>query len=136
MAEFVEVMKQYKRMCDWELTRTKTQCADCIISSTNNGMNMSCVTFLYQNPVGAEKNIMEWAAAHSEPKYPSWNETWKQLFPSAYRCTDPSAQNSPCIKYFLPLSQIKYEGASCADCLQNPITADVAEKLGIKPLEE
>lgn len=60
MAEFIEVMNQKKRMCkyndDW--------CAKCPISSSKNGTDCDCTSFLNEQPQEAEKIIMDWAKEH------------------------------------------------------------------------
>lgn len=126
MAEFAEVMKQRKRMC-----KTIKACAFCPLGFGNNGTNDDCVEIGLNKPEEAEKIIMEWAAAHPEPVYPSWNEAWKQLFPDAARQSE-----SPCLKYFLSADRINCRGIPCRDCTAKPIPADIAEKLGIKPISE
>lgn len=54
MAEFKEVMKQFKRMCDG-----RTWCDSCQICD-NRGL-ISCSRWLTENPTKAEEIIMEWA---------------------------------------------------------------------------
>ena len=71
-----------------------------------------------------ERIVMDWVAKHPEPRYPSWSETWRRLF--------PDARYTPC-----PESEfgIKMEcKGGCKECLDKPIPADIAEKLGIKPI--
>jgi hypothetical protein len=76
-----------------------------------------------------EQPVMDWAEKHPEPRYPSWHDAWKQLF--------PDGQGSPC-----PTSYgMKYEPEwcgrdECYKCRNRPIPADIAEKLGIKPIGE
>lgn len=133
MAEFVEVMKQMDRMCDsyggW--------CCGCGLRWENNGTDLHCLDYVDQHTEEAEKIIMTWAAAHPEPKYPSWAEAWKQLFPSSYfvtKCVEKEV--CPCPHYFIPAEPDKKRcQKSCSECKRDPIPADIAEKLGIKPLE-
>lgn len=125
MAEFAEVVKQKARMC-----RVINNCAVCNLSYHNNSKGLNCTVFMMEHPEEADKIIMEWVAAHPEPKYPSWNEAWKQLFPEAY-CT-----HSPCPNHFLPKERsMPCDYRVCTDCKSQPIPADIAEKLGITPLE-
>jgi hypothetical protein len=73
-----------------------------------------------------EERVMKWAAEHPEPAYPTWEEwgkEWKQKF--------PEAETVPCISLFMKADC----GESCESCRQRPIPADIAAKLGIKPLE-
>lgn len=125
MAEFVDVVKQKARMC-----RVINNCTVCGLSNNNNSKGLNCSVLMMEHPEEADKIIMEWAAAHPEPKYPSWDEAWKQLFPDAYY------RNSPCPNCFLQKERsmpCRYQ--VCTDCKSQPIPADIAEKLGVKPLE-
>ena len=132
MAEFQEVMKQRKRMCGI------FNCADCPLSHNNNGISgVFCNEFIRDYPAEAEAVIMKWAAKHPEPVYPSWNEAWKQLFPDSWVVKNGTPK-APCLKYFLPNYEChnwKYP-KNCSDCLKQSTPADVAKKLGIKPINQ
>lgn len=132
MAEFVEVMRHRKRMCD-----APGSCAKCPLNAPSLHLLTMCERYMTLKPEEAEKLIMAWAAEHPEPKYPSWNEAWKQLFPKAYlnNSTLFDTVNAPCLQHFLPMPDCKCPDGGCAECLDRPIPADIAEKLGIKPLE-
>ena len=130
MAEFQEVMRQAKRMC-----KAQNNCYECsanVICNVNEcHKRISCVASIsdYKN---VERIVMNWAAEHPEPRYPSWNEWQKQIAPEA---TNP-------INACAFMSRMEKEKAygysacavSCAECGNRPIPADVAEKLGIKPI--
>lgn len=124
MAEFVEVMKQKARMCE-----SYHCCSDCGLHHERNGTDMDCRDFITHKAKEAEKIIAEWAAEHSEPKYPSWDVAWNQLFPDAQH------PDAPCLKYMLPNNHPQMCGVHCHECSKRPIPADIAERLGIKPLE-
>ena len=70
MAEFQEVMAHFKRMCEYY--QRKQECPmGCIMS----GMNRSqCMREAFEKPITTEKTIMQWAAEHPEPVYPTWFE--------------------------------------------------------------
>ena len=74
-----------------------------------------------------ERIIMDLAAEHPEPVYPSWEEAWKQLFPNGIDTPCPSEYGK---KYGHDCINI-----SCRNCKQRPIPAEIAEKLGIRPKE-
>lgn len=57
MAEFKEVMKQFKRMCN-----EQKWCDNCQI--IDNRGRFSCSRWLIENPTKAEEIIMRWAAEH------------------------------------------------------------------------
>ena len=57
MSEFVEVMKQKKRMCD----TFGENCGRCGLSLHNNGIGKVCENFFKDHPKAAEEIIMNWA---------------------------------------------------------------------------
>ena len=57
MAEFKEVMKRFKRMCDGQ-----TWCDSCQIN-VNRG-RFACSRWLTENPTKAEEIIVSWAKEH------------------------------------------------------------------------
>lgn len=115
MAEFTEVMKQAARMCK-DLT-----CVNCSMWLEKEEV---CGFKLPFNPdfEEVEKDVMEWAKQNPEPVYPSWRDGWKQFCPEAMAI--------PCPKAF----GVKCKDSVCSYCLNQPMTAEVAEKLGIKPV--
>lgn len=69
-----------------------------------------------------ERRVAQWEAAKS--KYPSWDEAWKNLFPGAVK--------APCPRAFFGCECMVDIG--CAKCGSRPMPAEVAEKLGVKPI--
>lgn len=71
--------------------------------------------------------VMDWAAKHPEPRYPTWKEWQDTNFPNN------DALMRPCIfeseEYFNCKQEI-----GCEKCMNNPIPADIAEKLHINPI--
>lgn len=131
MAEFTEVMEQAKRMCD----SFGRECSDECPLDSANPMNAGFYGDLCIAVAGGdvekygliEERVMQWAAEHPEPVYPSWDDGWKQLFPGAV--------GTPCPRRYGK----KYQSAMCAftlceRCKKSPMHAEVAEKLGIKPI--
>ena len=125
MAEFREVMEQLKRMC----SSYGTRCTGCVIGNVDE----CCLYIKAPNSWGdadikdVEAKVMKWAAEHPEPKYPSWHEAWRQLF--------PDGQGSPCPSYYNMKHEPEWCGSDdCKRCKNRPIPADIAEKLGIKPI--
>ncbi len=129
MAEFVEVMRQARRLCE-----TK-KCRACPLSNRDPiiGIDM-CMLHPSKNSeddvnyAEVESVIMQWAKEHPELVYPSWEEGWKQLF--------SAGENAPCLGCF----DVKYYAGkcmeiSCAECKNATMPAEIAEKLGIKPKE-
>lgn len=68
MAEFQEVMRQKKRMCQSIFCR---KCDICLICEQKSSI---CSQYIFNNPKKAEEIIMSWATEHPEPVYPTWYE--------------------------------------------------------------
>lgn len=123
MSEFTEVMRQAKRMCAG---------GGGMCGASNCPLDNGEACRLLPDHDGEDYNeleriIMDWAAEHPEPVYPSWEESWRQLFPEA-KCT-PCPYNLG-LKYMVP----DCAHLACPDCKHRPMPAEVAEKLGIKPI--
>lgn len=124
MAEFQDVMKQAKRMCE-----AQNDCEECPI-----GANLDCVCVIgdlieMMDAKKIESIVMDWAKKNPEPVYPTWTDGWKQVFPNGSGVPCPADLD---LRY-------KPDGgcslcASCEVCKDRPIPADLAEKLGIKPI--
>ena len=121
MAEFQEVMKQKNRMCN-----SYSLCTNCPIYENDNKGEMLCDDFIICKPAIAEEIIMKWASEHPEPCYPTWAEWQKNMFPEGRICPKcfTSREKAHCDTF-----------DSCNECRKQRIPADIAEKLGIKPVE-
>ena len=127
MAEFTETMRQAKRLC----------AAHYGMCSTNNcPLDSGEACRLNIDPDGEDYNeleriIMDWAADHPEPVYPTWKEGWKQLFPEA------DIRRAFCPEVFGDKYRCDWcydDNDDCDECLERPMPAEIAEKLGIKPI--
>ena len=132
MAEFSVVMRQARRMC-----ATFENCGRCRLVSRRmecpiEGMPQKWPT---EPEILAEIEhiVMDWAEKNPEPRYPTWIEWWDENFSSKGR-----RMLTPCS--FVPPAEL---GCSIGmdDCMNapykcwhTPIPADVAEKLGVKPI--
>ena len=116
IVEFVEVMKQWRRMCK---AQDDTICGAC--SSCPMGDDGKSCTAVYEDEFEAvdfahiEQTVTEWAAEHPEPKYPTWLEFVK--------CKKSEGRIEETDNDF-----VKWMA-------ETPIPADIAEKLGIEPKE-
>lgn len=72
--------------------------------------------------------LRSWAADHPAQRYPTWREWQERMFP--YR----DRNISPC--EFDDSSRFNCKAKNCGQCMDEPIPADIAEKLGIRPIEE
>ena len=133
MAEFQEIVKQAKRMC----RMYENSCTGCPIADQDDRCmfevgNADCIpeSWDLRKLRIAEELVMAWAAAHPEPRYPSWNDAWHQLFP------DMAEKFPPCYRYFMGSARLEgfCPGLRCEKCRNQPVFADIAEKLGIKPI--
>lgn len=127
MAEFTEVIKQAKRICNMYGT-DEVQCKGCPLNRHNGCcIFYNCFDCDDTYFIKIEKYVMDWAKENLETVYPSWEEAWKQLFPNGIDTPCPSEYGKKyghdCVK------------VSCRNCKQRPIPAEVAEKLGIKPIK-
>ena len=120
MAEYLAVMKQARRMCHSYL-----DCTECAF-----GKSPQCPLKLCSDHKDdavmeeAERIVMDWAEEHPEPRYPSWHEAWKQLF--------PESKYIPCpVDHFGLNLQCN---CNCEKCKGSQMTSGIAEKLGIKPI--
>ena len=74
------------------------------------------------------EGLRAWAAEHPAPRYPTWNEWQHSMFP------DANGKIIPCS--FASMEKLGCAGLTCMECREQPIPADIAEKLGIKPIDE
>lgn len=73
------------------------------------------------------EGLRAWAAEHPVPRYPTWREWQESVFPDFSRRIDP------CV--FMDFTELKCgENLTCQACQERPIPADIAAKLGIKPV--
>lgn len=106
MADFVQTMKDWKRMCSaMEKLRPNDPCAGCRLEG------YGCPA-IYENNShvdfhNVEKQVSAWAAEHPEPVYPSWYEYLTDMYHAAWNMIN-----------------------------DKPIPADIAQKLGIEPKED
>ena len=115
MAEFSEIIKQFKRMC-WYYSRDKTQ-TGCPMSVLYPNCNIGhCRELLFDSPGHVEYIVTKWAADHLEPKYPTWGE-WLEEQHIVNPIISPDASSQYLLKAWY---------------YDSPIPADIAEKLGIE----
>lgn len=124
MAEFTEVMRQARRMCE------EQQNIDCCVRCPINKNGCMVVADAeYVDYACAEQEIMHWAAEHPELVYPTWSEWYKKTFPDAYY-----NGKRICPVIFDCKKNCDSE-TDCDKCRDRPIPPKIAEKFGIKPKE-
>ena len=130
MAQFIEVMRQAKRLC-----AARGGMCSTITCPLDNGeacrLNVDLDGEDYNE---LERIITDWAKEHPEPAYPSWEEGWRQLFPKAdirrTFCPEVFGDTYKCDWCY---DDDEDGNVKCDECLERPIPAEIAEKLGIKP---
>lgn len=121
MSEFTDVMRQARRMC-----KAQEDCESCPLWNTANFF-CKLDTTCYSDDSAIENIIMQWAAEHPEPVYLTWREWQNSTFPDAHTPIRPCEFGSR--------NRFKCDGKTCYECKLEPIPADIAERLGIKPKE-
>lgn len=123
MAQFTEVMRQARRMCE---AFSDGHCSECPIGNAN-ALECGITVTSEMDCEEVERRVMQWAAEHPEPVYPTWNEWQNVMFPDADR------DIGPCV--FGSHDRFNCSEKTCDTCKEQQIPADIAEKLGIKPKE-
>lgn len=123
MAEFTEVMRHAKRMCDaivggrcHECTLWRPETESCSLYGDDDGVDYADM----------ERRVMAWAAEHPPLRYPTWREWQESTFSGA------TASVFPCS--YVSRADLGCCGV-CDTCRNEPIPADIAAKLGIKPID-
>ena len=122
MAKFTEVMRQAKRICIVHGGICSYRCCP-LADGEKCRFNVNLDGEDYNE---LERIIMDWARKHPEPVYPSWIDAWQQLF--------PGMDGVPCPELYFNDTCREGTGIDCATCKRSPMPAEVAEKLGIKPI--
>ena len=124
MSDFVQTMKDWRRMCATYSTCDDDCCKGCPVLDYDNGCGE-----IYE--MGAadwkkyENAIAKWAAEHPEPKYPTWIE-WLEEIGVAGRL--PSVE-----PVFTENQEFYLRKLGFTPKAHIPIPADLAEKLGLEP---
>lgn len=105
------------------MTYLSNYCQHCPLCDENENCEMDAFSEKSFDAQAVESAIMDWAKENPELVYPSWEKAWKSLFPNAKR--------TPCPNLYFGCECI-YEG--CPNCAMQPMPAEIAEKLGIKPI--
>lgn len=133
MAEFSEVVKQWRRMCKYYSDKgMKAEQLSCV-DTCPLGHNTVCGIIkdaLDSDIETMVKEVAKWTAEHPEPVYPTWGE-WLEEMGIMADIHDRPNKNKQVLEvcgkplYSIPTAKVLY-----------PIPADIAKKLGIKPKED
>lgn len=119
MAEYTEVIKQFKRMCRYYNGHK----FDCPLYCKGHGCNISHCRMLAFDDKKFANVVMAWAAEHKEQVYPTWLHWLKQQGVIGEKVTQERIGGIAAT--IMVFNQMAYE----------PIPADIARKLGIEPKE-
>ena len=113
MAEFQEVLRQWRRMC------TKNNCDQCPGKGKYqyDSICQHVKSKIQLEPDAVENIIMSWAAEHPEPVYPTWGE-WLENMGIVSKAKSE-------------YSEI-FDTICVGTRMFDPIPADIAQKLGIE----
>ena len=132
MAEFKDVIKQQKRMCD-----AMVNCGQCPLIDEDCACRFSCMIegdFDSAETEMIERIVMDWAEKNPEVRYPTWKEWQEANFPEG--CKEGGIL--PCrfvgVEEMERITGKECNRCFCRDCANIEISADIAEKLGIKPI--
>ena len=114
MTDFVQMMKDWGKMCN-----SNYECQKCRLSHNPVCGSLSHATD--EDISKAEADIMAWAAENQEPQYPTWYE-----YLVKERILVPRENYTRYDLWNLLISQLQ----------GTPISAEIAEKLGIEPKED
>jgi hypothetical protein len=131
VAEYNEVIKQFKRMC-WYFSRDKMQKSCPMCTSYPNCNIGQCRKIAFEKPDFAA-TVMRWAAEHPEPIYPTWGEWLESEGICFSRLTDYERVHG----FKIPkVFEYQIDGKTafiCGDRVNSPIPPDIAQKLGLQP---
>jgi len=134
MAEYSEVIKQFKRMCRY--TNHSGLPSDCPLYCKGHGCNISHCRLLAFDDKKFQNVVMTWAAEHPTSVYPTWGE-WLE---SEGICFSRLKNYSRVAGVSIPqVFEYQIDGETafiCGDKVNKPIPADIAVKLGIEPKGE
>ena len=116
MAEFVDVLRQFDRMC-----KSNAGCFNCPLHEPDGVSDRCSIGAFINDSERIEREVMSWAAEHPEPVYPTWGEWFvsRGMLPEKWDNLTSAYMNVGCVP----------------NLIHSPIPADIAQKLGIEPKE-
>ena len=125
MAEYNDVIKQFKRMCRYYNDNKY----DCPSYCKGSGCSISlCRKIAFERPAEFEEYVMAWVTEHPEPVYPTWEE-W--LVTNGIMEPDNVRLNGDYRFCYNGIPVYNIPSPKMFD----PIPTDIAQKLGIEPKE-
>jgi hypothetical protein len=106
MAEYNDIIKQFKRMC-WNYSRDKVQKSCPMCTSYPNCNIGQCRKIAFEQPAHFAATVMRWAKENPEPVYPAWRDWLRDLYGNPQK--------------------------TMTDILESPIDPEIAQRLNIVP---
>ena len=126
MSDFVQTMKDWRRMCKAFTTDDDSCCYGCpVVDLREHGCG---AIFEMEDGTDWERyegQIREWAAEHPEPVYPCWVDwlTEQGIISDAYAVEHSTEPGVRAARFFVTIKGFE------------PIPADLAQKMGLQPKE-
>ena len=118
MTEFVDVLKMARRMC-----KSIDDCGDCPLMDASTELcylDKCPKEYNDKDFIRHEAAIMKWAAENPEIRYPTWRDHFRDAEITIRPCMYINFTDAHCRDY-----------KGCTNCANQPIPAEIAEKLGI-----
>lgn len=131
MSDFVKTMRNWRRMCNAFVKQYNNDC--CKYCPLDHLKSCGTIWEIENGTYGdLEEAVEAWAAEHPEPVYPTWAEWLEEMGLTRRSVIAARATNA-----FEPDPMPGIPGIPFITVLSlkasNPIPADIAEKLGLKP---
>lgn len=117
MAEFQEVMKQWGRLCSEHCAKYNDDCDGCLLGGTRADVCAAYARDCADAGAEIENLVIQWAAEHPEPVYPTWFE-WLASINVIPKVVVPDV-----VDVLMDIG------------ILTPIPSDIAQKLGIEAKE-
>lgn len=120
MAEFVDVFRQFDRMC-----KANAGCFNCPLHEPDGVSDRCSIGAFVNDSERIEREVMSWAAEHPEPVYPCWIDWLMEygIIPDCHTAKHSTESGVRAASFFVTSKAFE------------PISAEIAERLGIKPKE-
>jgi hypothetical protein len=113
MAEFVDVLRQFDRMC-----KANAGCFNCPLHEQDGVSDRCSIGAFVNDSERIEREVMKWAAEHPEPVYPTWGDYITMIM--LEDITHRNDNNPQTLGQWMNKTHIP---------------ADLAKKLGLQPKE-
>ena len=130
MAEFKDVMREWKRMCAYETDKAAKEQRPCGMVCPVGPLSVcgECADWREEDFAKAEERIMDWADEHPAPQYPTWGEWLAENNILEVTCSTRATSTTSSSTTYV-------QNVRTLPAFYRPIPADIAAKLEIEPKE-